>query len=208
MNQLMQRFMKLSDPEQIFNIDAANFPDLSFGIFSKDLKGKYLFSNHFAANVAGFTAGNELQGLTDFDLPWSKECNIMRENDDRVKAEGKALSLIEQGTIHTGHLCRNACLKAPLRGHSKKIIGIIAISFILEEVKPVDALFPELSKQQIKCLYHLAQGMTMKQIGYTLGLSPKTVEHYLDAVKAKLNCQSRSELIGLAINLGILKQFA
>src|SRR5207253_1891119 len=116
----------------------------------------------------------------------------------------KNLSFIAAARIHTGSLCRHACMKAPLRGNfNKKIIGVVGISFLLEEIKPITR-FPVLSKQQEKCLYYLVRGMTMKQIAKILELSPKTVEHYLDAVKIKLNCRTRSELVEHAINVGIL----
>ncbi len=43
--------------------------------------------------------------------------------------------------------------------------------------------------------------MTMKQIAITISRSPKAVEHILEAVKVKLKCYSRSELIATALNL-------
>jgi DNA-binding CsgD family transcriptional regulator len=45
--------------------------------------------------------------------------------------------------------------------------------------------------------------MTMKQIAYELGLSPKTVEHYLETVKLKLKCHTRQELIEKALAIGL-----
>ena len=41
----------------------------------------------------------------------------------------------------------------------------------------------------------------MKEIGIMIGRSPKAVEHHLDAVKNKMNCYSRSELISKALQL-------
>lgn len=61
-----------------------------------------------------------------------------------------------------------------------------------------------LTKHQRECLKYFAKGMTLKQIGTTLDLSPRTVEHYLHAAKIKLKCQDRYELIKKAYKLNIL----
>lgn len=204
MNSLIQHFLTLSNPKQIFDLDVSDFLNLPFNAYLKDKKGKILASNDSNARDAGFTKGADIFGLTDFDFAWSKEAATIKENDDRVRVEGKAFSFIEKGCVH-GRLCRYASLKAPLLCNSNKIIGIIGLSFFLEEVKPLKIPFPELSKQQLKCLYYLARGMTMKEIAQTLGLSPKTVEHYLSTIKTKLNCESRSELVLHAINAGLLQ---
>jgi DNA-binding CsgD family transcriptional regulator len=52
-----------------------------------------------------------------------------------------------------------------------------------------------LSNQEIKCLRLLLRGMTMKMIARCLGISPRTVEHYLENIKIKLNVNSKPELI-------------
>lgn len=52
-----------------------------------------------------------------------------------------------------------------------------------------------LSSRQKECLFHLVRGMTIKQVADTLKLSPRTVEHYIEAVKAKLDCNTRFDLI-------------
>lgn len=63
-----------------------------------------------------------------------------------------------------------------------------------------------LSHQQKQCLSCLMQGMTIKEIANYLKLSPRTVEHYIDAIKSKLHCSSRSKLIMKALELGLLEK--
>lgn len=60
-----------------------------------------------------------------------------------------------------------------------------------------------LTQRQVDCLHYLLKGMTVKQIATELSLSPRTVEHYLEAVKNKLSCNSRIELFKKARELGI-----
>jgi DNA-binding NarL/FixJ family response regulator len=47
--------------------------------------------------------------------------------------------------------------------------------------------------------------MTIKQIAQKLNLSPRTVEHYIDTIKGKLNCYSRDELVTKALQLQSIK---
>lgn len=61
-----------------------------------------------------------------------------------------------------------------------------------------------LTKRQRDCLIYLAKGMTIKKISTTLGLSARTVEHYLETVKIKLKCKNRYELIKTASELRLL----
>jgi len=63
-----------------------------------------------------------------------------------------------------------------------------------------------LSARQFDCLYHLVQGMTVKQIGRILHISPRTVEEHLNIIKKRLDCSSRSSLISKALTLTSIKE--
>lgn len=58
-----------------------------------------------------------------------------------------------------------------------------------------------LSKREKECLVLLRDGHTYQTIGFHLGLSERTVEHYLDSVKNKLGLESRTELFLVADKL-------
>ncbi|MFV0340230.1 MAG: helix-turn-helix transcriptional regulator [Parachlamydiaceae bacterium] len=62
-----------------------------------------------------------------------------------------------------------------------------------------------LSKREKQCLVLLKEGHTYHSIGLALKLSERTVEHYLESVKNKLNLQSRTELIEVAERLTQLR---
>ena len=63
----------------------------------------------------------------------------------------------------------------------------------------------ELTDQQLECLFYLVKGKTIRKIGETMKLSHRTVEHYLEAVKSKLDCKTREELIEKAFALPTIK---
>lgn len=54
--------------------------------------------------------------------------------------------------------------------------------------------FLTLSNREKDCLSLLREGFTYSQIGSHLDLSERTVEHYLESVKNKLNVETRQEL--------------
>lgn len=64
--------------------------------------------------------------------------------------------------------------------------------------------YETLTSRESECLHYLVQGMTARQIGHQLGISFRTVQHYLDNIKDKWQCSSRSELIGKALRNGAL----
>ena len=78
-----------------------------------------------------------------------------------------------------------------------------------EDEKVEINLFHNNSKQftprQIECLVNLIKGQTIKEIAKTVGLAPRTVEHYLNNIKAKLDVYSRSALISKALTFPIIK---
>lgn len=51
-----------------------------------------------------------------------------------------------------------------------------------------------LPPQQLRCLAYLSYGMTYKEIGIAMGLSPRTVEYYVRLIKKKRNEEKRSAL--------------
>lgn len=53
----------------------------------------------------------------------------------------------------------------------------------------------KLTRRETECLYYLSQGKSMKEIGRTLDLSPKTIEFYLRNIKDKSGYPTRSELL-------------
>ncbi len=51
-----------------------------------------------------------------------------------------------------------------------------------------------LSKRETECLFHLVQGKTTKEIAGCLGLSPRTIESFINKLKIKTDITRKSEL--------------
>jgi len=61
-----------------------------------------------------------------------------------------------------------------------------------------------LTEREREVLTLIAQGLTNKQIGRQLGISPKTVARHRDNISQKLNLSSRAELTRYAIQKGLI----
>jgi two-component system response regulator NreC len=62
-----------------------------------------------------------------------------------------------------------------------------------------------LTPREQEVLAHLADGATNREIGDTLGISPKTVARHRENIMRKLNLHSRTELVKYAIRKGIIQ---
>ena len=63
---------------------------------------------------------------------------------------------------------------------------------------------PALTPRQIECLTRIASGQTSAEIGDALGLSKRTVDHYVNLICAKLGVRTRAQAVGVAITLKII----
>lgn len=73
-----------------------------------------------------------------------------------------------------------------------------------------DLKFPNvnlLSKREISVLEYVCKGYSASQIASHLFLSKRTIEHYIDNIKNKLNCYSKLELMQFAQELSHLGYF-
>lgn len=215
----------LNQLENLFELTSAN-------VYSKDNNGCYLGSNQAMLSVNNIQSEQEIIGATDYDLTWKEQASALMKNDQEVIQTNKAKTYIEPVYLNGKILHCYLSHKAPLRTSLGKVIGVFGLSFLLEDENSLITTLNEMSpfansglskqiqqagtqlfvrgnhltKRQIDCLYYLVKGMTIKKIANTLNLSPKTVEHYLDAVKVKLNCRNRTELIATALQMPAIRE--
>lgn len=123
------------------------------------------------------------------------------------------------------HLCRIfhgwTCVASPIISGDGVIIGCLDISApegpIYEKLALTRSIAREIGRlvgnripfggitiRQREVLALFAQGISYKGIGGVLGISIKTVEEHLDAVRIKMGLKSRRACIKKAIEMGIL----
>ena len=65
-----------------------------------------------------------------------------------------------------------------------------------------------LTPRQLEILLLLAEGLRNPEIAARLSTTPKTIEHHVSAVLAKLHARSRAEAVRVACQLGVVPQTA
>ena len=61
-----------------------------------------------------------------------------------------------------------------------------------------------LSPRELECLTWVSLGKSSGDIGDILGISPRTVDSYLEKVCSKLRVRTRIEAVALAVRTGIV----
>lgn len=175
-------------------------PDCS--VYWKDSDGFFLGCNETVSKSIDLMSPSELIGHTDFDLPIRKmDANTYRKNDALVLKTQQAIRLREFA-IKKNVKTTYSTIKMPIYDNAKQLIGVGGVTWIMHEE---DSNASSLTSRQEECLGYLARGMTMKEIAYAANLSIRTVEHYLEKVKKKLRCNSRSDLVKKALRMPSIK---
>ena len=63
----------------------------------------------------------------------------------------------------------------------------------------------KLSKRQSQCMFYLLRGKTASMIAILLNLSTRTVESYIEEIKYKMGCNSKTQIIEKSIMLGFVE---
>lgn len=206
------------------------FSNTSASVYWKDRDSKYLGINDLFLKRADLTSFNDIIGNTDRDLCWGEqEALLMQHNDKNIILSGNPNTYVEPGKCYKDKKIRYfLSYKKPLLSHTGKVIGVFGVSYILDgsqttsrDIKNAgfsddfvllnnlqsqsDDTNYNLTSRQIDCLYYLAKGFSIKQIGKALQLSPRTVEHHFEAIKSKLNCETRVELTEKAFKIKAIR---
>lgn len=62
-----------------------------------------------------------------------------------------------------------------------------------------------LSPRELECLIWATRGKSSGDIGGILGLSPRTVDSYLEKVCSKLRVRTRIEAVAVAVRAGVIE---
>jgi len=217
-------------------VNIENLYDLPCSVYWKDTKGIYRGLNDYVAKTLNGPKAMDVVGFQDHDLLLSEVVTPIRNHDMQVQTKESALIIVEDARFNEKTKFNDYTVlsyKRPLYSQRNKVLGIMALSFVLKSDEslaeffnyfhlPIDPVIKTklintqhhiaskngrvLTERQKDCLYYLVQGKTVKQIANILNLSPRTIEHHFDAIKAKYQCTSRSELIMLALKMDFIKQ--
>lgn len=202
--------------KQIYNIDVESFIKLPWRahIYWKDTKGGYLGCNDLSAEKAGVKSRQEIIGISDDDIPYDVS-QIAAQQDQKVINTSSEMIFFNTACYDDGNAIDYFTIKSPLKDANGKLIGVFGISHYLSEyrIRQNSIIWHTLqesgvtfSKRQVECLYYLVNGKSYKEIANTIGLSPRTIERYIELTKAKLKCDTQQQLIEKALKLNFIKE--
>lgn len=189
------------------------------------------FSNYFA-KLLGWKSAHDCLGKTDYDIPCpvADFANEFREMDKKVIDSGEQMLALDIQNYDYGWRAVLA-EKNPIKDVNGKVTSIFSscidvtdiplfksylilhqedIAFLGKSFKPVTYILSSkhsplpLTEKQENCLFLMMRGKSIKEIAKLMKLSPRTVECHIEAIKIKLNCQKKSEIIEKAIDSGFL----
>lgn len=195
----------------------------------KDSTGHYITCNNNLAGIMKLKSPGRITGLSDCDLPdFSEETHRIHQQNDAMALRGKTVQCVHRSSSpYDGSLYQ--IIKKPLFDSENTIIGllyhctqIMNSNFIAELFVNDSKIYASherpkayyigtnenpfcLSPRELECLFLTLRSMTAKQIAEQLGLSKRSVEFYIDNIKNKMGCTTKSELILLGINHGYAK---
>jgi two-component system, OmpR family, aerobic respiration control sensor histidine kinase ArcB len=105
-------------------------------VYWKDKEGKYLGCNDYMLEMAGM---NSVIGKTDFEMPWAKFAEEIRNNDLKVMELNSVLDLEETGVLANGQQLIVLTRKTPLRDKKGNVIGILGVSLNITNRKQEEA---------------------------------------------------------------------
>ena len=206
-------------------------------VFWKDTNSVYQGSNALYSELLGLSHALKIQGLSDKDL--FTEFKQVYSQDDTWVLHQKKPKLIQNPTklkLLGRVMVAGTLAPLTLEPHSDHVIGIVgklklvtkladlpfyqALKKITEDpqhyldrqkypVKIDSKNIVQLAKREVECCLHLLSGKTQPEIALAMGLSDRTIEHYINNIKSKLQCEtdnrSKAELIQKIIQGDLLR---
>lgn len=201
-------------------------------IILKNLDGTIREMNQHAASLFGYQHWKDSIGKkeSEYPCPAAKTAPIWLEQDRRVIQHNQRLTILDLNFYAENEMKVLLTKKIPLKDPMKKTIGIMCIGFeicdallaklmtefskiqinIKSKKEPVslsierNTAYYNLSSRESECLFFLLRGKSATEIASLIGLSKRTVEEYLNNVKEKMRCSTRSALIECCIKEGYI----
>lgn len=163
------------------------------------------------ANALNLGSPEAIIGLRDSDLSLhSKQDLMFHYQKDQLALQGQTSRFVHR---HQDQLY--FVVKKPMLDFNQCICGVIYQCQVIDSeqlhspshasvsynIKP-DTNPYSLSKRELQCMFYILRGKSNREIADELKLSKRTIDFYMENIKNKFGCLSKSELIIKAIEIG------
>lgn len=188
----------------------------------KDTESVIVSANQRLSQIVGYQDIRDYLGRTDYDIKSAAvECaDDFIKQDKAVMKSNKAISFLDFSIQNQEPI---AMIKIKSPWHTKgKLNGTISTAIklqtelnktVLNHVLAIDKAqcihktyqlkqsYDDygLSQRESHVLFLLMRGRTAKRIAQSLSISHRTVESHINAIKQKMQCQTKAELIDKAL---------
>lgn len=126
---------------------------------------------------------------------------VVDENVQVIKS-GKAHQFFNKA-IYKDTFIMFVTIKMPTYDDHEKINGVFGVSQVISTSPITRSEHAKLTERERECILHILKGKTSAQIAEMLSLSRRTVEGYINNVKSKLGCNTKSMLIDKILEFGL-----
>lgn len=180
--------------------------------YQKCINQYYTYCNNTFLRYTGISSREKIIGLKDSELCWAKYAEIY-DSFELNTLEGKQFSNFAPIINYKNEELWFVGNKYLRYDDSNNIIGTESTIMEIQEPKLIELgqflkkhyFFKSfsvgkrtrytLSKREQECLFYILRGKSAKEIGRILNLTPRTIEHYIENIKYKLNCRTKVDLI-------------
>lgn len=193
----------------------------------KDNHFRYLGCNANRAKKINLKRAEHIVGLCDKDLcDQSSESIAFHHQHDQLALKGEAIKTIHPSAIKSDGISYfqvkkpliingqiagviyhcNEFVKPDFFHHlnkrDKKHFPDFCLAYY--EIEPQQNFY-KLTVRELECLFCLLRGLSANETGKLMALSKRTVEFYIENIKNKLGCQTKSALIIKAIEANYIQ---
>lgn len=195
-------------------------------IFYKNHDHVYTAASDFTARLCGFASATQFHGHNDYELrcPATESAESFRAEDRQVFQSGNTLTSLQLNQYADGRTHIFMLKKSPVRDAAGNLVGLCGFGSEIINPETCHALFRlatqtarmqthslaivdlygQLSARESQVLFYFMRGFTNKETGLYMQLSPRTVETYIQRIKLKFKCATRSELHDTCLQNGLI----
>ncbi len=199
-----------------------------FPVYLEDTNHFSIQSNEATAQACGFESLNDFIGKCPFRNFRENTIYEKLQNHRNVINNNILMIAEESALLDDGQILSTLSIRMPWYSVENKIIGLFGCSIVLgvnsladslkniacfgllngtnysKQIRPnigsvIDTIY--FSRRELDCLELTIKGKPAKQVAYDLKLSQRTVEEYLDNIKAKMKVTSKAAMIEKCIEL-------